>query len=181
MSQADLDVIRQVLAGDRGAFDALVRRYQREIYGLTYRMTRNAEDARDLAQEAFLQAYRSLASFRGQSGFSTWLYRIAMNLCLNQLKARRREDPGEVDGDLVDPRVDALAVLATEERDRALLAAIQALPHQQRATLVLRVYQGLSHREISAVLGCAEGTAKANYFHAIRTLQRKLQAYRETE
>jgi len=144
-------------------------------------MTRNAEDARDLTQEAFVQAYRALAGFHGQSGFSTWLYRIAVNLCLNHLKAIRREDAAEVDEGLRDVREDALNRLLTAERDRALAAAIEELPPQQRATLTLRVYQGLSHREIAEVLECAEGTAKANYFHAIRALQRKLTVFRRTD
>ena len=177
--QSDFEVIRRVLDGDTAAFDLLVLRYQQTIFRLAHRMTRNAEDARDLAQEAFVQAYRSLAGFQGQSSFSTWLYRIAMNLCLNHLKSSRREDPIEVDGALADDRDDSLATLIADERDRALAAAIEQLPPQQRATLTLRVYQGLSHREIAEVLDCAEGTAKANYFHAIRSLQKRLEPFRD--
>jgi len=179
--QPDFEVIRRVLNGETAAFELLVRQYQQTIFRLALRMTRNAEDASDLTQEAFVQAYRSLAGFHGQSGFSTWLYRIAVNLCLNHLKAIRREDPAEVDGGLRDVREDALNTLLTAERDRALAAAIEELPPQQRATLTLRVYQGLSHREIAEVLECAEGTAKANYFHAIRALQRKLTVFRRTD
>ena len=179
VSQPDSDVIRRVLDGETAAFELLVRRYQQTIFRLAQRMTRNAEDARDLAQEAFVQAFRSLAGFHGQSSFSTWLYRIAVNLCLNHLKATRREDPVEVDGNVADIRQDSLTTLLAAERDKALAAAIKELPPQQRATLTLRVYQGLSHREIAQVLECAEGTAKANYFHAIRALQRKLEAFRD--
>lgn len=181
MSQSDFEVIRRVLHGETPAFEFLVRRYQQTILRLTRRMTRNAEDAEDLAQDAFVQAYRSLASFHGQSSFSTWLYRIAVNLCLNYLRATRREDPMEVKGNLPDAREDSLARLLAAERDRALAAAIEELPPRQRATLTLRVYQGLGHREIAEILDCAEGTAKANYFHAIRTLQRKLDALRSSD
>ena len=177
--ESDSEVIRRVLDGETAAFELLVRRHQQTIFRLALRMTRNAEDARDLAQEAFVQAYRSLAGFGGHSSFSTWLYRIAMNLCLNHLKGGRREDPAEVDGAVADDRDDALATLLEDERDRALATAIEQLPPQQRATLTLRVHQGLSHREIAEVLDCAEGTAKANYFHAIRALQRKLETFRE--
>lgn len=180
VSQSDFEVIRRVLDGETAAFELLVLRYQQTILRLAQRMTRNTEDAKDVAQEAFVQAYRSLGGFQGQSNFSTWLYRIAVNLCLNRLKASRREDPGEIDGNLADAREDSLATLLTSERDRALAAAIEELPPQQRATLTLRVYQNLSHREIAQVLDCAEGTAKANYFHAIRALQRKLEAFRGT-
>jgi RNA polymerase sigma-70 factor (ECF subfamily) len=177
--QPDFEVIRRVLDGETVAFELLVRRYQQTIFRLAQRMTRNAEDARDLAQDTFVQAYKSLAGFQGQSGFSTWLYRIAVNLCLNHLKSSRREDPAEVDATVADGREDALAVLLVNERDRALAAAIDQLPPQQRATLTLRVYQGLSHREIAEVLECAEGTAKANYFHAIQSLRKKLEMLRD--
>jgi RNA polymerase sigma-70 factor (ECF subfamily) len=135
-------------------------------------MTRNAEDAKDLAQETFVQAYRSLGTFRGQARFSTWLYQIAVNLCLNHLKSAACQDPAEVGDRLPDARGDSLAVHLTDERDRALAEAIQALPLQQKATLALRVQQGLGHRETDEILECSEGTAKANYFHAVRALQR---------
>jgi len=180
LPQPDLEVIQRVLAGETAAFDVLVRQHQQDIYRLTYRMTRNSEDAKDLAQETFVQAYRALGTFRGQSRFSTWLYRIAMNLCLNHLKSASREDPAEVDGHLADPRVDSLEALMTDERDRAVAQAIGALPPQQKATLTLRVHQGLSHKEIAEILDCSEGTAKANYFHAVRAIQRRLAAFRDT-
>jgi RNA polymerase sigma-70 factor (ECF subfamily) len=180
LRQPDFDVIQRVLAGDTDAFDVLVRKYQQEIYRLAYRMTRNAEDSKDLAQEAFVQAYRSLGKFRRESGFSTWLYRIAMNLCLNHLKSASRQEAAEVDGRLPDARADSLEVLMADERDRAVAGAIEALPPQQKATLTLRVNQGLSHREIADILDCSEGTAKANYFHAVRALQRRLRAFRDT-
>ena len=179
MHQPDFEVIQRVLAGETAAFDGLVRQYQQEIYRLTYRMTRNAEDAKDLAQETFVRAYRSLGTFRGQSRISTWLYRIAVNLCLNHLESSARQDPAEVDERLPDARADSLSALLVDERDRALAEAIETLPPQQKATLTLRVQQGLGHREIAEILECSEGTAKANYFHAVRALQRKLAAFRD--
>lgn len=181
MPQPDFGVVQRVLRGETAAFEVLVRQHQQDIYRLTYRMTRNAEDAKDLAQETFVQAYRALGTFRGQSRFSTWLYRIAMNLCLNHLKSSAREDPAEVDGHLPDARADSLEALMTDERDRAVSQAIGALPPQQKATLTLRVQQGLSHKEIAEILDCSEGTAKANYFHAVRALQRRLAAFRDPE
>ena len=137
MSQTDFEVIRQVLAGDTEAFETLVRRYQQAIFRLTYRMTRNVEDARDLAQEAFVQAYRSLGSFQRRSSFSTWLYRIAMNVSLNRLKAAGREVPAEADAQVPDDREDSLARVLRDERNRAVAAAIADLPPQQQATLTL--------------------------------------------
>jgi RNA polymerase sigma-70 factor (ECF subfamily) len=179
VSLTDHDLIRRVLAGDGAAYEPLVRRHRDAIFRLAYRMTRNAEDAGDLTQEAFVQAYTHLGTFRAEARFSTWLYRIAVNLCLTHQRAVAREAPGDADDRLPDAREDSLATLLGAERNRALDDAIRTLPPQQRATLVLRVQQGLSHREIAEVLGCAEGTAKANYFHAIRALQRKLQVFRE--
>jgi RNA polymerase sigma-70 factor (ECF subfamily) len=179
LHQPDYEVVHRVLAGDIDAFGLLVRQHQEEMYRLAYRMTRNAEDAKDLAQETFVQAYRALGTFRGESRVSTWLYRIAMNLCINHLKSAAREDPSDAHGALVDSRPDALTVLLTDERDRALAKAIEGLPPQQKATLTLRVQHGLGHREIAEILECSEGTAKANYFHAIRALQRTLRTFRE--
>lgn len=179
MAQTDFDIIDRCLAGDRRAFDDLVRKYQRDVYQLAYRITRNGEDAKDLAQDAFVQAHRSLQSFQRKSSFYTWLYRITVNLCLNHLKGAARMDPGEVGDRVPDAREDALDTLAREERDRAVAEAISTLPPQQRATLTLRVHHGLSHKEIAEVLECSEGTAKANYFHAVRGLQARLARFRE--
>jgi RNA polymerase sigma-70 factor, ECF subfamily len=178
LSQEDVEVIQRVLAGETAAFALLVQRYEAVTYRLAYRMTRNAEDARDLTQETFVQAFRALGGFQRQAKFSTWLYRIGMNLCLNHLRSAGRQDPGEVDPQLPDTREGSLDQLLISERDRAVAAAIEELPPQQKATLLLRVHEGLSHKEIASVLECAEGTAKANYFHAVRALQRKLQPLR---
>jgi RNA polymerase sigma-70 factor (ECF subfamily) len=180
LAQTDFDIIDRCLAGDEGAFDHLVRKYQRDVYQLAYRITRNGEDAKDLAQDAFVQAYRSLKGFQRKSGFYTWLYRITVNLCLNHLKGAARVDPAEVDERVPDAREDALDVLTRDERDHAVARAIAGLPPQQRATLTLRVHQGLSHKEIAEVLDCSEGTAKANYFHAVRGLQARLARFRST-
>ncbi len=180
MAETDFHIIDRCLAGDAGAYDELVRKYQRDVYRLAYRICRNAEDAKDLAQDAFVQAYRSLGSFQRKSSFYTWLYRITVNLCLNYKKTASRIDPAEVEDDrVVDAREGALDLLARDERERAVAEAIATLPPQQRATLTLRVHQGLSHKEIAAILECSEGTAKANYFHAVRGLQARLARYRE--
>lgn len=175
----DFELIDRCLAGDDGAFDRLVQRYQREIYQLAYRIVRNGEDAKDLAQDAFVQAYRSLGGFQRRSSFFTWLYRITVNLCLNYRKAAARLDPSEVDEGLPDAREDALDGLARAEQERAVAEAIATLPPQQRATLTLRVHRGLSHKQIAEILDCSEGTAKANYFHAVRGLQARLARFRE--
>jgi RNA polymerase sigma-70 factor (ECF subfamily) len=167
---------RLVLACQRGegeAFSGLVERYQRDVYRLCYRYVNNHHDASDMAQEAFLKAYRALPSFRGDSSFSTWLYRIAVNTCLNFRQARRASH---------EPLSDALPDLATpvgermEEGERAaeVRAAVARLPEKQRATLILKLYHELTHEEVARILGSSVGTVKANLFHALNNLRKAL-------
>jgi len=157
--------------GDRAAFDLLVERYQRDIYRLCYRYVGNHEDANDMAQEAFLKAWRGLASFRGDSAFSTWIYRIAVNTCLNFRSARKpaADEPSE---SLPDQRPSAPERMASRERERQVRAAIARLPDKQRATLILKVYHELTHEEVARVLGSTVGTVKANLFHAVANLRK---------
>jgi len=166
-------VIEACQRGDRNAFDALVVRHQRDIYRLCYRYVNNHEDASDLTQEVFLKAWRAIGRFRGQSRFSTWLYRIAVNACLNFRAARR--PTAELPDVLPDPRPGAGERLAGEERARRVREAVARLPEKQRATLILKVYNDLTHQEVARVLGSSVGTVKANLFHALGNL-RKLMA-----
>jgi RNA polymerase sigma-70 factor (ECF subfamily) len=140
-----------------------------------YRFVGNHEDASDLAQEAFIRAYRSLGGFRGQSAVSTWLYRIAVNLCLNRVSAKASSLEHRPYREQIDPRIEtADAALVRAERAAEVRAAIARLPKKQRATLVLRVYHELPHQEIAAILGTSVGAAKANFFHALANLKRLL-------
>ncbi len=181
MREADFELIDRFLQGDGTAFDELVRKRQREVYNLAYRMTRNAEDARDVSQEAFLQVYRNLSRFDRRSSLSTWLYRIVVNLCLNHLSRGSRALYAAVDQqpDPVDLSEGSLARLEERERADALARAIETLPPQQRASLTLRVHHHLAHREIADILGVSEATAKVHYFHAVQALRRKLAHWRE--
>ena len=160
--------------GEREAFDLLVERYQRDVYRLCYRYVNNHEDANDLAQEAFLKAYRAIGRFRGDSAFSTWLYRIAVNTCLN-FRASRKPETQELPDFLPDPRRGISAVLEGEETGRRVREAVSRLPEKQRATLILKVYHELTHEEVARILGSTVGTVKANLFHALGNL-RKLMA-----
>ena len=181
MREADFELIDRFLRGDGAAFDDLVRRRQREVYNLAYRMTRNAEDARDLSQEAFLQVYRNLGRFDRRSSLSTWLYRIVMNLCLNHLNRGSRSRFPSVDGhaEVSDPSEGSLGRLEEKERQEALARASETLPPQQRASLTLRVHHQLPHGEIAEILGISEATAKVHYFHAVQSLRKKLAYLRE--
>jgi RNA polymerase sigma-70 factor (ECF subfamily) len=159
--------------GEREAFDRLVERYQRDVYRLCYRYVNNHRDASDMAQEVCLRAYRALGKFRGDSAFSTWLYRIAVNTCLNFRSARRLPSE-ELPESLADSHEGVLDGMERDERARHVRAAIQDLPEKQRATLILKIYHELSHEEIAGIMGSSVGTVKANLFHALGKLKRKL-------
>jgi len=172
---AERTAIAACRRGEREAFDALVARYQRSIYRLCYRYVNNHEDANDLAQDAFLKAWRAISSFRGESAFSTWLYRIAVNACLNH-RALKRPVTQELPEALVDPRPGAQAEAERDDDARRVRAAVSQLPDRQRATLILKIYHDLTHEEVAEILGSSVGTVKANLFHAVANLRRQMGA-----
>ena len=178
LSQEGLDeaaLVQASLAGRAGAFDLIVKEHQRAVYHLCYRFVGNHEDASDLSQDVFLRAYRGLQKFRGDSSFGTWLHRIAVNLCLNRVSAKAPQMEPLEERQHVDTRSEPLAErLLTRERARRVRDAIRQLPRKQRATLVLRIYREMSHREIAAVLGSSVGAVKANLFHALGNLKKLL-------
>ena len=161
--------------GEREAFDHLVERYQRHVYRLCYRYVNNHHDANDMAQEAFLKAYRALGRFRGDSSFSTWLYRIAVNTCLS-FRAGRRPEGSELPEALPDPSPGAADRLERDDQSRRVREAVSRLPEKQRATLILKIYHDLTHEEVAQILGSSVGTVKANLFHALANLKRRLGA-----
>ena len=169
----DREAVEASRRGDREAFDRLVERYQRDVYRLCYRYVNNHEDANDAAQEAFLRAYRAIGSFRGDSAFSTWLYRIAVNTCLN-FRAARKPAADELPDALADPRPGAQAKVERDERSRRVREAVSRLPEKQRATVILKVYHDLTHEEVAGILGATVGTVKANLFHALGNLRKTL-------
>ena len=171
----DQTLVAACLAGDRSAFDPIVDRYRRQVYNICFRFAGNHADASDLAQDTFIRAYRGLRGFKGQAALGTWLYRIAVNVCLSRaankapreeaLRAERLEDAIELPD----------RTLLREERAKRVRAAIARLPKKQRATLILRVYHDLRHDEIARVLGSSVGAVKANFFHALVNLKKLLQ------
>jgi RNA polymerase sigma-70 factor (ECF subfamily) len=178
LREDDRSAVEACRSGDTRAFDRLVERYQRDVYRLCYRYVNNHFDASDMAQEVFLRAYKALAKFRGDSAFSTWLYRIAVNTCLNFRSARRL--PGEeLSDNLSDRRRSALEEMEREERAGRVREAITHLPEKQRATLILRMYHDLSMEEIAGVMGSSVGTVKANLFHALSKMKKRLGAEEE--
>lgn len=187
-AQDDRRLVERARAGDLSAYDELVRRHQERIYATIYHMTSNHEDANDLAQEAFVKAFRSLPTFKGDASFFTWLYRIAVNKTINFLKARRNkvqlslndlEFNAEHDPDLV-----ALISDKTPRREinlaelqEKLNEALQKLSEPHRLVVTLHDVQGLSHEEISRIAGCNVGTVRSRLFYARQQLQAYLSDY----
>ena len=156
--------------GDPQAFESLVSKYQRMIHALTFRMTGSVADAQDLAQETFIQAFQQLGQFRGEASFSSWLYRIALNKCLNWHKRERRRQGLREDCNL---RRDEPSQ-ADESLAQRVQEALMKLNPKQRAAVVLTIYDGLSHAEAARALGCAETTVSWRLFAAKRKLKRLL-------
>lgn len=168
----DDELVRACLAGDRLAFDTLVMRHQRQVYLLCYRFAGNHEDAAELAQDVFVRAYRALATFKGHAAFTTWLYRIGVNQCLNRVSKRPARLEALEGAHMLRARDEtADGALLREERARRVRRAIGQLPDKQRATLILRAYHDLPHDEIARVLGGTVAAAKTNLHHALKRLR----------
>jgi RNA polymerase sigma-70 factor, ECF subfamily len=170
----DVALVRACLDGRREAFAVIVERHRRRVYQLCYRFAGNHEDASDLAQDVFVRAFRGLKSFKGRSSLNTWLYRIAVNVCLNQAAARKvTAEPLDAHHP-IDTRESPPDRIVRAERAARVRAAIAKLPDKQRAALVLRMYHDLSHQEIADVLRSSVGAVKANFFHALANLKKVL-------
>ena len=173
----DRALIAAFLAGRREAFDVIVERHRRAVFQLCYRFVGNHEDASDLAQDVFVRAFKGLGKFKGDSSLSTWLYRVGVNTCLNRVALKKPvTEPIEASPRVDERAADPLDLVMRGERAVVVRRAIERLPPKQRATLVLRVYQELSHEEIARVLGSSVGAVKANFFHALGNLKRLLQS-----
>jgi len=184
MAVAEEALVARSRDGDRDAFEELVRRYERGIYNLAYRMMGNRDDAADLAQEAFVKAFESLHGFRGRASFQTWLYRIATNACLDELRRRRRfrtrsldrgfeTDEGEVVVEPGDPSPGPEERVQKREIQRAVHRAIGTLSPDHRAVVVLRDIKGLSYGEIAASLRISVGTVKSRLNRARSALKER--------
>jgi RNA polymerase sigma-70 factor (ECF subfamily) len=171
----DAALVRAFQAGQREAFDVIVERHRRTVYLLCHRFVPNQEDAADLAQDVFVRAFKGLGRFKGDAALSTWLHRIAVNAGLNRVAVKRPiEAPLEAAIDIDTRAADPLDEVLRGERAERVRRAVAELPPKQRATLVLRVYHEYSHEEIAATLGGSVGGAKANLFHALGSLRRRL-------
>jgi RNA polymerase sigma factor RpoE len=184
----DRELVRKAQAGDMDAYDQLVRKYQERIYGTIYHMTSNHEDAHDLAQETFVKAYSALKNFKGDSGFFTWVYRIAVNKTINFLKTRKNrsflslndlDQNVEHDQELVElvsEQTPRRAAGLTELQEK-LNEAMQKLSEDHRMVVTLHDVQGLSHEEIGKIMDCNTGTVRSRLFYARQQLQAYLSDY----
>lgn len=165
------NLVVQTQKGDPEAYEALIREYQNMIHALCYRMTGTLEDADDLAQETFICAFERIGSFRGDAKFSSWLYRIAINRCLNWRKEKERRDRLHRDWSNEDIRETSSGQTGRAE---LIQDALLKLPEKQRAAVILTTYDGLNHREAAKALGCSETTVSWRVFAARRKLKRLL-------
>ncbi|HET7293458.1 MAG TPA: sigma-70 family RNA polymerase sigma factor [Vicinamibacteria bacterium] len=180
MAGEDAAFVERARAGDREAFRFLVERHGRNVYRLAYRITGNQGDAEDVAQEAFLKAYRSLDRFESRSNFSTWIYRIASNCAYDQLRARARRPEDPIEGEQGPLPIESEGasperLAAGADLRRQLTAAMRRLTPAERTAFVLRHHEGRSIAEIGAALGLDTSAAKHSVFRAVRKLRAALQ------
>jgi RNA polymerase sigma-70 factor (ECF subfamily) len=183
-------LVERFRRGDEAAFEELFRRYREAIHAVAWRVTGNHEEALDVVQEAFLRAYRGAAGFRAESGFYSWLRRIATNLAIDRLRARRESEPGALEEETLAEEAQAPQAARLAEEDpveqvagrelaAALSAALEQLGPEHRAVLVLHAQEGLSYKEIAEHLDCPIGTVMSRLFYARRTLAEKLRRFLE--
>ena len=192
------ELVRRARENDPGAVDQLIRRYQKKVYSIAYQMSgSDPEDARDCAQEALIQVFRNLARFEGRSRFSTWLYRVVVNTCLDARRRRRRwlqmifnrraEKQDAAGGDSIFDNLpapedgsDPVSSVSAEELKRDVTDALGRLSEKQRMVFQLKVFQEMSIAEIAAATGMAEGTVKSHLFRATQSVRDQLRGWAET-
>src|SRR5579862_6051211 len=182
MTWTDEELVAKSIGGDSDSFNELVLRWERPIYALAYRTIGREEDARDVCQETFLRAFRALPGFRGQAKFSSWLYRIALNLCRDWIRRERRaaivQPPEDVDllelAAAAEPSEPIEELVARRDMTRIVEQAMAHLPDDQRTAIVLKEYHGLTFQEIADLLDCPLSTVKTRLYQGLTVLRREL-------
>ena len=185
----DEQLVAKVQKGDKRSFDLLVLKYQHKVLALVRRYVKDHAEAEDVAQESFVKAYRAIGSFRGDSAFYTWLYRIAVNTAKNTLDARKRRPAADVDIDDVESyafsellRVEENpeSLLATQDLHRVVEETLASLPDELRRALLLREFDGLAYEEIAEVMACPIGTVRSRIFRAREAIDEAIRPLLET-
>ncbi len=179
----DEELVARSMDGDADSFNQLIKRWERPIYALAYRTIGREEEARDVCQETFLRAFRALPGFRGQAKFSSWLYRIALNLCRDWMRRQRRtptvQAPEDVDiADLAaehGPSESIETLVGRRQLGRAVAAAMARLPEEQRTAIVLKEYHGLTFQEIAEMQGVPLSTVKTRLYQGLSVVRRQLE------
>ena len=184
MTWTDEELVARSRSGDAESFNQLITRWERPIYALAYRVIGREEDARDVTQETFLRAFRGLAAFKGQAKFSSWLYRIALNLCRDWIRRKKRSPMATLpeDVELEDVVSDAAPTETVEdlvsrrELSELVEAAMARLPEEQRTAIILKEYHGMTFQEIADLQGCPLSTVKTRLYQGLSVLRRELRA-----
>jgi RNA polymerase sigma-70 factor (ECF subfamily) len=182
VASTDEELVARSIGGDLDSFNQLVLRWERPIYALAYRVIGREDDARDVCQETFLRAFRALGGFKGQAKFSSWLYRITLNLCRDWIRRQRRQPVAQApEGvDLLDlatettPSETIEELVARREISRAVQRAMAQLPDEQRTAIILKEYHGLTFQEIADLLDCPLSTVKTRLYQGLTVLRRQL-------
>ena len=182
MTATDEELVARSMGGDLDSFNQLVLRWERPIYALAYRVIGREEDARDVAQEAFLRAFRALGGFKGQAKFSSWLYRITLNLCRDWIRRERRTPVAQApEGvDLIElasesaPSESIEDLVSRKELGRAVAKALSTLPEEQRTAIILKEYHGLTFQEIADLLDCPLSTVKTRLYQGLSVVRKQL-------
>ncbi len=177
------DLLARCKVGDQSAYRILVEHHMRKVYNIAYSFLQNHDDADDVAQESFIRAHRALPAFRGEAGFSTWLYRIVTNLALDRLRQRQRTMERKIS--LEDPFLRAVAEHSNDMSEPDLQMhierALHELPTLQRAVVILRHMDGFSTRQVSAILKCSEGTVKTHLHRGLKRMRSILRVVKEDQ
>lgn len=182
---SDTQIIERTLGGEPEAFSLLVRRWERQIYGLTLRMLGRDDEAKDATQETFISAYRNLSKFRGEAKFSSWIYRIALNICNTKLRSRSKgtislEEQREATGFELAANLDDLSSnIQQEQITQHVRRALQGLPAEMRQVIIMKEYDGLKFSEIAEILGIPISTVKTRMYTGLTELRKRLEHLRQ--
>ena len=179
----DEELVAKTVAGDAESFNQLIKRWERPIYALAYRTIGRDEDARDVCQETFLRAFRALPGFKGQAKFSSWLYRIALNLCRDWIRRQRRAPVSQMPEDMDATEMASEAgpvesiedLVARRELSAIVEEAMSELSEEQRTAIILKEYHGMTFQEIADMQGCPLSTVKTRLYQGLSLLRRRLE------